>query len=332
MKTPSTTFERLAGVLLLVAAGVGYWSLARERRTRGKSQDEVLIEARAERLAGIVGGSSVRLRGVDVGTVRSIELGSPDDGPRPVRITMAISKEAERWLHDDAKARVFAPLVGPAGIELVEGEGAPRRAGAILEATLEASLAEGLGKIVSDVHGYEARVTTILANVQDATSALKVVTGDLHDPSKPIGAMVADEALTRKLRATVEDVRALASDLRVTGGVLASPTDGVPAAMASTLRTAKNVQETSEALRSETPRILERVDRVAVELERLVRMLHASAALAPEAIASSIAVLDDAQRTLEAVQKNVFVRGNVDPKRGAAGLATPRARALGAQP
>ena len=36
--------------------------------------------------------------------------------------------------------------------------------------------------------------------------------------------------------------------------------------MASTLRTTKNVQETSEALRSETPRILERVDRVAVEI------------------------------------------------------------------
>ena len=332
MKTPSTTFERLAGVLLIVAVGVGYWGLARERRTRGKNQDEVIVQARAERLAGIVGGSSVRLRGVDVGTVRSIELGAPEDGPRPVRITMAISKDAERWLHDDAKARVFAPLVGPAGIELVEGGGEARKPGAILEATLEASLAEGLGKIVADVHGYEARVSTILANVQDATSALKVVTGDLHDPSKPLGAMVTDEALTRKLRATVDDVRALASDLRVTGSVLASPTDGVPAAMGSAVRTAKNVQETSDALRTETPRILERVDRVAVELERLVRMLHASAALAPEAIASSIAVLDDAQRTLEAVQKNVLVRGNVEPKRGAAGLVTPRARQQEKQP
>ncbi len=326
MKTPSTLFERLAGALLLVAVGVGYWTLARDRRTRSKNQDEVLVEAHAERLVGMVGGSSVRLRGVEVGAVRSVELAEPGESLRPVRITLAISKDAERWLRADAKARVFAPIVGAAGIELVEGVGGPRVPGTILDADLEPSIAEGVGKIVADVHGFEGRVSAILSNVEAATGALREVSGDLRDPSKPLGAMVGDEALARKLRGTIEDVRMLAADLRVTGSSLSSPTDGVPAAMASIVRTTKNLQDTTDAVRGETPKILERIDRVAVEMAHLVHTLQSSAELAPEAIASSIVVLDDAQRTLEAVQRSVLLRGNVAPKQGSPGLATPRAR------
>jgi ABC-type transporter Mla subunit MlaD len=324
MKTPSTSFERLAGALLLVALGAGYWSLARDRRTRAKRQDEVHLEARAERTAGVVAGSAVRLRGVEVGTVKSVELGGPEEGAHPVHLSLVVTPDAERWLRDDARARILAPLVGTAAIELVEGTGGPRVSGTPLEARLEPSIAEAVGKVVSDVHGFEGRVSSILANVEAISGTVRGIADDLRDPAKPVGAFVHDEALASKLRGTVEDVRHLAADLRTTGSAVASGTDGVPAALGHAVRTAKNVQDTTDAVRAETPRILERVDRVATELERLVRTLHGSAALAPEAVASSIQVLDEARRTLEATQKSFLIRGNVEPRQGRAGLVSPR--------
>jgi ABC-type transporter Mla subunit MlaD len=324
MKTPSTSFERLAGALLLVALGAGYWSMARDRRTRAKRQDDVHLEARAERTAGVVAGSAVRLRGVEVGTVKSVELGGPEEGPLPVHLALVITRDAERWLREDSRARILAPIVGTAAIELVEGTGGPRLPGASLEARLEPSIAEAVGKVVADLHGFEGRVSSILANVESLSGTMRAVAEDLRDPSKPVGAFVHDEALAAKLRGTVDDVRHLAADLRTTGGALASGTDGVPAAMGHAVRTAKNVQDTTDALRSETPKILARVDGVATELERLVRVLHGSASLAPEAIASSIHVLDEARRTLEATQKSFLIRGNLEPRQGRAGLASPR--------
>lgn len=324
MKTPSTSFERLAGALLLVALGAGYWSLARDRRTRAKREDEVHLEARAERTAGVVAGSAVRLRGVEVGTVKSVELGGPEEGAHPVHLALVVTRDAEKWLRDDARARILAPLVGTAAIELVEGTGGPRVAGAPLEARLEPSIAEAVGKVVSDVHGFEGRVSSILANVEAISGSVRGIAEDLRDPTKPVGAFVHDEGLASKLRGTVDDVRHLAADLRTTGGAIASGTDGVPAALGHAVKTAKNVQDASDAVRAETPKILERVDRVATELDRLVRTLHGSAALAPDAIASSIHVLDEARRTLEATQKSFLIRGNLEPKQGRSGLASPR--------
>jgi hypothetical protein len=325
VKTPSTSFERLAGALLVVALGVGYWGLTRDRRSRAKNQDEVHLEARAERSAGVVAGSAVRLRGVEVGTVKSVELGGPEDGATPVHLALVITRDAEKWLRDDARARILAPLVGSAAIELVEGTGGPRSGGTPIEARLEPSIAEAVAKIVNDVHGFEGRISSILANVEALTASLKSVGDDLRDPAKPVGAIVRDEAIAAKVRGTLEDVRHLASDLRVTGGALASPSDGVPAALGIAVLSAKNMQDATDSVKTSAPKILDRVERVASELERLVRMLHGSAALAPEAIASSIDVLDEARRTLEATQKSFLLRGNVDAKQGRAGVASPRA-------
>ena len=325
MKTPSTSFERFAGATLILALSVGYFSFVRGRRDRVKHDIDVHLDVRAERIVGVVAGSEVRLRGVDVGTVKTVELGPPEDGSHPVHMEIAISPEAAKWLHADARALVHAPLYGAANLELVEGTEGAHDLKAPLHAELVPGLAEGVGKIVKDVHGFEGRVSTILANVEATTAHLKEVSADLHDPSKPLGAMVRDQAIAEKLRGTLDDVRHLAADLRTTGAAVASPTDGVPAALGSAVRGAHNVAEATDLVRAETPKILGRIDRVADALERLVRTLHGSAELAPEAIASSITVLDEARRTLEATQKNFLIRGNLGPKQGTPGLATPRA-------
>lgn len=325
MKTPSTSFERFAGATLILALSVGYFGLVRGRRDRVKHDVDVHLEVRAERIAGVVTGSEVRLRGVDVGTVKTVELGPPEEGAHPIHMTIAISPEAAKWLHADARALVHAPLYGAANLELLEGKDGTHDLKAPLEAELVPGIAEGVGKIVKDVHGFEGRVSTILANVETTTTHLKEVSADLHDPSKPLGAMVRDQAIADKLRGTLDDVRHLAADLRATGSAVASPTEGVPAALALTIKSARSVGDTTDAVRAETPKILARVDRVAEALERLVRTLHGSAELAPEAIASSIVVLDEARRTLEATQKNFLLRGNLAPKQGGSGLATPRA-------
>lgn len=324
MKTPSTTFERLAGALLIATLGAAYWSLAKARKAGQNAGDDVVLEAQAERLAGVVPGSAVRLRGVDVGSVRAVKLGSPGDGARPVLITMAVQRDAVGWLHEDALARVVSPLVGAAAIELVEGVGAPRTAGRIMDVKLDASLADGIGNILQDVHGFDSKIATILANIEVVTEGMKVLSSDLQDTSKPIGALVRDEAMTKKLRGTLEDVRALAADLRVVGLAAASPSDGVPAMLATTLEVTKNVQTATVSLRDETPRILQGVVRIAGEMERLVKALQSSADLAPEAIASSIVVLGETERTLLAVQKNFLLRGHVEPKQGTSGVGTPR--------
>lgn len=325
MKTPSTSFERFAGATLILALSVGYFSFVRARRDRVKHDIDVHLEVRAERIAGVVAGSEVRLRGVDIGTVKSVELGPPEEGAHPVHMSIAISPEAAKWLHADARARVHAPLVGSANLELLEGSEGTHDLKAPIEAELVPGIAEGVGKIVKDVHGFEGRITTILANVETTTTHLRDVSADLRDPAKPLGAMVRDQAIAEKLRATLDDVRHLAADLRSTGAAVASPTDGVPAALALTVKGARSVAETTDAVRAETPKILARVDHLAEALDRLVRTLHGSAELAPEAIASTITVLDEARRTLEATQKNFLIRGNLAPKQGTSGLATPRA-------
>lgn len=324
MKTPSTSFERFAGATLILALSVGYFGFVRGRRDRVKHDIDIHLEVRAERIVGVVAGSEVRLRGVDVGTVKTVELGPPEEGSHPVHIELAISPLAAKWLHADARALVHAPLYGAANLELIEGSKGTFDSSAPLYAELVPGLADGVGQIVKDVHGFEGRVTTILANVESTSTHLRDVVADLRDPTKPIGALVRDPAIAEKLRGTLDDVRRLAADLRQTGAAVASPTDGVPAALGIAVKGVRSAADVAEGVRAETPQLLARVDRLAEALERLLRTLHGSAELAPEAIASTISVLDETRRTLEATQKNFLIRGNMAPKQGTSGLATPR--------
>ncbi len=324
MKTPSTSFERAAGVLLLAALFVGYWSLQRSRRGAHPRDAEAVLRARAEHVSGVVAGGAVRLRGVDVGTVRSVELGKPGDAGGPVHIVLAVAHDVPRWLHADAKALVRAPLVGAATVELVEGSTGVYEEAMTLELSVEPGLADGVARIVDDVHGYEERVRAVLVSLEGAAANAHAITADLRDPTKPIGALVGDARLARRLGDTLVDLRALASELRETGAAVASPSGGVPALVGHAVGAAASVEGVADAMRSETPKMLAGIDRLTGELEQVVRASKGAVQLAPEAVAAAIDVLDDTRRTLEAVQKSILIRGNVSPKDGRSGLLTPR--------
>jgi phospholipid/cholesterol/gamma-HCH transport system substrate-binding protein len=138
--------ETILGAIV-AAVAIGFFAFAAAQAGQTGAQGGYDLTARFQRVDGINVGSDVRISGVKVGVVRSVEL---DQETYLARLTLAMNEGVE--VLDDSTARVASDgLLGgayiaiePAGMDaLAAGGEIPNTQGAVDLLTLFASIAGG---------------------------------------------------------------------------------------------------------------------------------------------------------------------------------------------
>ena len=112
------TFETVVGAAVALVTGLFLWYML-AATDQGSGNDRYLLTARFNNIGGISTGSDVRLAGVKVGVVQSIEA----DFERAEAVVM-LAVDQNLTLADDADARVTTDgLLGNAYISIEQGGG-----------------------------------------------------------------------------------------------------------------------------------------------------------------------------------------------------------------
>jgi len=177
----------IIGLALAVAAAF-VW-VARSGRS-----DDVLYRIHfAESVSGLVIGDAVKFHGVDVGTVKAMELDKAD--PRRVQVDVRLRRDAP--VKTDTKASLrLKGLTGAVYIELNGGGAEAQRladaatAGQIPEIPSEKSqlttLLESVPKMVESFTALGGQATKVMKDVGSVTSTMKSAAGDIKETTSKV--------------------------------------------------------------------------------------------------------------------------------------------------
>ena len=169
-------FEGLFIIITVVAAVIAFVWLA----NTGHSDDVVYRIHFAESVSGLALGDPVKFRGVDVGTVKAMQLDTDD--PRRVQVDVRLRKEAP--VKTDTKATLkLKGITGVVFIELNGGSPATARLASVTpqgevpeipseKSSLNTFLDE-LPKVVEKFGALEDRASKVVGDVGGLTSKLK---------------------------------------------------------------------------------------------------------------------------------------------------------------
>jgi len=179
--------EGLFILVLVIAMGLAFVWLSRS----GHSDDVVYRIHFAESVSGLSVGDPVKFHGVDVGTVKSMELDAGD--PRLVQVDVRLSKDAP--VKTDTKASL--KLKGITGVVLVELNGGSAGAKSLVEATPEGQIPEipyekgkltalldALPKVIDTIGSLGGQAKKVMADMGVAASDIKETSAKVkEDPT-----------------------------------------------------------------------------------------------------------------------------------------------------
>ncbi len=325
MKTPLTWIEKVVGIFVVVILALFVAALFATARRHDLFQLTKPFEIHAFLKQGydLQVGAPVVLNGVSAGAVTAVRLVSeaerdPRFFDRMVRVTIRVEREFTDFLSPKTTALVERPPIGSPRIVLqsdpkhrVHGRLEP---GAYIEASSEESLAEKLAAIRGDVEAVKEDVLktlrdlqAIIANVKQSTDAIAAGTGPLgraiHDPA------LAEEiaAGVRAARETLEELRAMAADLRGPARETARESEALVRDLRATVA---RVERSIDPI----PDVIASVDRTLRHVEELAANLREASAGVPEVVRKADRGLEEANRAIEAAQKSFLLRGNLPPR------------------
>jgi|SRR5579872_622705 len=183
--------------MLVIAVGAIYY-IGKQRNMFGSV---VTISARFRSVSGLQTGSSVRLGGIDVGTVEDIALVNDTT----VEVDMVIQKGVERFIKRDAKASIGSEgLMGDKVVVLLPGtpSAAPVINGDTL-ATLVPIETEAIMASLKTSADNAAVITTNLADISDRISHGKGA----------LGRLLRDTTLSANISSTVKNLKSSSQKL-----------------------------------------------------------------------------------------------------------------------
>ena len=169
-------FEGLFILVLTLAATLAFVWLAKTGH-----RDDVIYRIRFnESVSGMALGDPVKFRGVDVGTVKAMEIDPAD--PKRVQVDVRLRKEAP--VKTDTKA--ILKLKGITGVVFIELDGGSAKAELLAAATPEGQLPEipseksnlttfldQLPKVVEKFSALESKAGKVLSDVGEVTQKVK---------------------------------------------------------------------------------------------------------------------------------------------------------------
>ena len=204
------------------------------------------VQTLAPDAGGLKPGAPVRLTGVDVGTVRAVQLSGLPEASRSVEIIMEVSREYQSDLRADSEAFLAAEgLLGERYINISKGTASapPLPPGGIIpfHATAEFSeLVGGSRDLIDNLNVLTARLNTVLGSVELGEGTF--------------GKLINDDTLYRRLDASVTAVTQLISE--VTSG------QGSLGQLISSNELYDNVNATVKNANSAVARLQEVADRI----------------------------------------------------------------------
>jgi phospholipid/cholesterol/gamma-HCH transport system substrate-binding protein len=169
-------FEGLFIIVITLAATLAFVWLAKTGH-----RDDVIYRIRFnESVSGMALGDAVKFRGVDVGTVKAMEIDAAD--PRRVQVDVRLRKEAP--VKTDTKATL--KLKGITGVVFIELDGGSGGAQLLAAATPEGQVPEiaseksnlttfldELPKLAKKFSSLEDRTSKVLTDVGEVTQKVK---------------------------------------------------------------------------------------------------------------------------------------------------------------
>jgi len=188
-----TSIVLLAIGISLISGQVGFFSKTMEIRT-------LVPDA-----GGLKSGAPVRLAGVDVGTVHSVEISGRPDPSQAIEITMSFNRKYQSSLRTDSEAFLAAEgLLGERYINISKGSaGAPEvQPGATIPFHATAEFSELVGGS-----------RDLIDNLNVLTTRLNAVVSSIESGQGTIGKLVMQEDLYRRIDVTVNNIQKLIADV-----------------------------------------------------------------------------------------------------------------------
>jgi|SRR5688572_2775031 len=182
--------EGLFIIGLAIAVAIAFVWIARSGRS-----DDVLYRIHfAESVSGLVLGDAVKFHGVDVGTVRALELDKTD--PTRVQVDVTLRKDAP--VKTDTKASLR--LKGLTGAVYVELNGGGVEAKRLIETTTPGQIPE--------IPSEKSQLTTLLESVPKMVESFTVLGGQASKVMKDVG------AVTKTMESAAGDIKETTSKVK----------------------------------------------------------------------------------------------------------------------
>ncbi len=179
----------LLGLTVLLAVGLLVGGLFAIGGKQGLFADRAEVTVRLREAHDITPGTAVRIRGVEAGSVTSVE--HADDAAGGVWVTMKIDRKHADRLFADATAQAFAP--SPLGPKVIAIDPGRPTTGPLVGTELAAKDTPDLGTVVAKLD----------ATADDAQALLK----DVRAGKGSLGKLVTDDALYDDLAGLAKDSR-----------------------------------------------------------------------------------------------------------------------------
>lgn len=191
--------EYRLGLLILVGLGLFLWASIRGGASFFESR--VALMARFRDVGGLAEGSPVWFRGVEVGSVKQLDIRPAGDSSY-VEVVMNVRKETLASLGTDTKARIAAiNFFGEKFVDLVPGRA---RAGSLEpghmlenEEAVEFATMMSEGKVaIQNLDQLTRNLDTVVARVRDGQGSLGLMVNDrsLYDDLRRLSRETADLA------------------------------------------------------------------------------------------------------------------------------------------
>lgn len=181
----------LLGLTVLLAVGLLVGGLFTIGGKQGLFADRAEVTVRLREVHDITPGTAVRIRGIEAGSVTSVE--HADDATGGVWVRMKIDRKHADRLFADASAQAFAP--SPLGPKVIAIDPGRPTAGPMVGTELAAKETPDLGTVVAKLD----------ATADDTQALLK----DVRAGKGSLGKLMTDDALYTDLAGLAKDSRTL---------------------------------------------------------------------------------------------------------------------------
>jgi ABC-type transporter Mla subunit MlaD len=322
MSQPQKRTSRRAAAFIAVAVILVAVALLRSGRVVETFGDGFVLYAASSDAFGTVKGSVVRVYGVEVGAVSSVDLvRDPERPDKPVRITIRVSPYGASFLKEHTVAHVervhmgtgVPPFAKPP-IELWTEGTARLPAGSIIETVGEETMVESFASLSRDVGAVRKRLDQLSDVFDDARTITRALAGRegvagrlIHDPetADSLTHMIGDaRKTTAAMQRLVEDARALSDK--------APP---LLADMKGMSEEGRRVLTGMGRAVDDLPRMLKAAERTLKLAEELVVNLRAASVYAPELARKVDTSIEETNRLVDAAQRSVILRSTLPERR-----------------
>jgi hypothetical protein len=304
----------LAATGLLVAGAL----FVNARRSEGPTGEDFIVYAASTDGFGTRPGATVKVRGVEVGTVTDVALIHDADRPeQPVRITMKISRHGASFLFDRTVAHIERIQMGPGvppfavpPIELRTAGSSPLPPGSIVDAVGTDTMVDSFVQLSRDVGAVRA----LLDGLGEPLKDLRIITRALARTDGAAGRLIHDPATADEMQAMLDGAKGATSSLQkllIDARALSGQAAPLLADMQGASKDGRDAIAGAAVAARDLPRILKSAERTLKITEELIVNLRAASVYAPELARKVDASLEETNRVVDAAQRSLILRNTV---------------------